>query len=137
MKRLLVIGLCFTIAWIWFVTFMNGPTKLYSKKEYISYENELSETEYINQLISHIEDKYALVVQKDNHFVFDIEKMPAIFNFIDIFNFFDTWAAMRLDVYYEDGYVEYTYYIGECRVIYDTAVNDIDPSALTADAWIE
>lgn len=119
------------IAWILFISFIEGPTRLRTIKEYISNENCLSEAEYVEQLISHVEDEYSLVVSKDNHYVFDINEAPPL---LDIFG---ARIAMRMDVYYEEEYVTYTYYLGEPRVIYDQAVYDVDPDALTTSGWAE
>jgi len=131
LKRILIGWVITFAAWILFISFIEGPTRLRTIKEYISNEYCLSETEYVEQLISHVEDEYSLVVSKDNHYVFDINEAPPL---LDIFG---AWIAMRMDVYYEEGYVTYTYYLGEPRVIYDQAVYDVDPDALTTSGWAE
>ena len=117
--------------WVLFISFIEGPTRLRTVKEHIPNEGCLSETEYVEQLISHIEDEYSLIASKDNHYIFDIKEVPP---FLD---FFRVWIVMRMDVYYEEEYVTYTYYLGEPRVIYDQAVYDVDPDALTMSYWLD
>lgn len=129
LKWILLGWVAIFVIWLLFISFVEGPIKLRTIKKHIPNEGCLSETEYVDKLVSHVKDEYSLVVSKDNHYVFDSLEVPP---FLDICG---AWIAMRMDVYYEEEYVTYTYYLGEPRVIYDEAVCDVDPDALTTSAW--